>query len=268
KERINLLPAIWKSTWISSILGVMPGVGGGVSQFLCYNEVKRTSKNPQEFGKGSLEGIAAAEASNNAIVGTALIPLLTLGIPGDGVTALLLGAFILHGIVPGPTMFTKQASTVYMIIFGVIFANILLYLVGKLFTKSIAKIVQVKYSFLGPIILVFCFAGAFAANGSSYEVILVILALLFTYILVLLDISTIPLMLGMILAPIIERNFVNSMTIYNNDISIFLKRPLSLAILILAAILTISFVKINKKIAKMEVELENQNLDVENLEAI
>lgn len=266
KERIKLLPAIWKSTWISSILGVMPGVGGGVSQFLCYNEVKRTSKNPQEFGKGSLEGIAAAEASNNAIVGTALIPLLTLGIPGDGVTALLLGAFILHGIVPGPTMFTKQASTVYMIIFGVILANLLLYLVGNLFTKSVAKIVQVKYSYLGPIILVFCFAGAFAANGSSYEVILVILTLLFTYILVLLDISTIPLMLGMILAPIIERNFVNSMTIYDNDILIFLKKPISLAILILAAILTISFVKINKKIAKMEMELENQNLVNEELQ--
>lgn len=266
KERIALLPAIWKSTWISSILGVMPGVGGGVSQFLCYNEVKRTSKHPEEFGKGSLEGIAAPEASNNAIVGTAMIPLLTLGIPGDGVTALLLGAFILHGIIPGPTMFTKQGVTAYAIIWGVVAANILLYLVGRIFTKQVAKIVQVRYSYLGPIITTFCFAGAFAANGSVYEVILMMIVLLITYVLVILDISMVPLMLGMILAPIVESNFVNSMIIYDNDLMIFFKRPITLAILILSVILTYSFIKVNKKVEgiekQMAEDLANEEMEV------
>ena len=258
KERKALLPAIWKSTWISAILGVMPGVGGGVSQFLCYNEVKRTSKHPEEFGKGSLEGIAAAEASNNAIVGTAMIPLLTLGIPGDGVTALLLGAFILHGIVPGPTMFTKQGAIAYAIIFGVVIANILLYFVGLIFTRQVAKIVQVRYSYLGPIITTFCFAGAFAANGSVYEVILMMIVLVITYFLVILDISVVPLMLGMILAPIVESNFVNSMIIYDNDLLIFFKRPVSLAILVLSVILTYSFIKVNKKVENIEKQLEEE----------
>ncbi|MCQ4838223.1 tripartite tricarboxylate transporter permease, partial [[Clostridium] symbiosum] len=96
-----IIPACTRSSAIASILGAMPGVGGGVAQFMCYNECRRASKRPQDFGKGSLEGIAAADASNNAVVGSAMIPLLTLGIPGDGVTALLLGAFILHGIQPG-----------------------------------------------------------------------------------------------------------------------------------------------------------------------
>ena len=104
RDRLSILPACFRSSAIASILGAMPGVGGGVAQFLCYNEVRRTSKHPEEFGKGCLDGIAAAESSNNAVVGSAMIPLLTLGIPGDGVTALLLGAFVLHGIQPGPTM--------------------------------------------------------------------------------------------------------------------------------------------------------------------
>lgn len=265
QERRSLMPAILRSTAIASLIGVAPGVGGGVAQFLCYNEVKRASKHPEEFGKGSLEGIAAAESSNNAIVGTAMIPLLTLGIPGDGVTAILLGAFILHGIIPGPTMFTKQGVTAYAIIFGVVIANLLLYPIGMAFTRQVAKIVQVRYSYLGPLITTFCFAGAFAANGSHYEVILMMGVLVISYILLILDISVIPITLGMILAPIMEQNFVNSMLIYNGDILIFFKRPISLVILILTVVLVYSFMKVNKKVDKINNEQEEQRAHVEEL---
>lgn len=267
-ERKFILPSILRSTAISSFIGIMPGVGGGVSQFLCYNEAKRTSKHPEDFGKGSLEGVAAAESSNNTIVGTAMIPLLTLGIPGDGVTALLLGAFILHGIIPGPTMFTKQGTTAYAIIFGVLIANILLYFVGKLFTRQIAKIVQVRYSYLGPLIITFCFAGAFAANGSFYEVILMLGLLVFTYLLLLLDISVIPIMLGMILAPIMEQNFVNSMLIYDGDLLIFFKRPISLVILVLTVVLVRSFMKVNKKVDAMNKLHEEEIAEAALLEEV
>ncbi|MCL7748852.1 tripartite tricarboxylate transporter permease [Halalkalibacter alkaliphilus] len=256
KERRSIMPAILRSTGISSIIGVMPGVGGGVSQFISYNEAKRTSKHPEEFGKGSLEGVAAAESSNNTVVGTSMMPLLTLGIPGDGVTAILLGAFILHGIVPGPTMFTNQGTVAYAIIFGLIIANILLFFVALIFTRQVAKIVQVRYSYLGPLIITFCFAGAFAANGSRNEVILMMGLLAITYVLVKLGISVIPIMLGMILAPIMEQNFVNSMTIYSGDLLIFFKRPISLAILILTVILVWSFIRVNKKVAKISAEQE------------
>ncbi|RSK25713.1 hypothetical protein EJF36_01695 [Bacillus sp. HMF5848] len=258
KERKSIIPAILRSTGIASLIGTMPGVGGGVAQFLCYNEAKRTSKHPEEFGKGSLEGVAAAEASNNTVVGTSMIPLLTLGIPGDGVTAILLGAFILHGIIPGPTMFTKQGATAYAIIFGILIANILLYLIGLLFTKHVAKIVQVRYSYLGPLIITFCFAGAFAANGSVYEVILMMGVLVISYILMKLDVSVIPIMLGMILAPIMEQNFVNSMIIYDGDLLIFFKRPITLVIFILTAVLVWSFMKVNKKVEKLNKEQEEK----------
>ena len=226
----------------------MPGVGGGVAQFMCYNECRRASKHPEKFGKGSLEGIAAAESSNNAVVGSAMIPLLTLGIPGDGVTALLLGAFILHGIQPGPTMFTKQGVIAYSIILGCLVANLFLYPIGLLLTRAVAKIIQVRYTYLAPVIIMFCFAGAFAATGNTKELILVAAILVFSYVLVVLDISSTPLMLGMILADIMEMNFVTSMMSYDKDYLIFFKRPISCVILILTVILVISMLRINKKV--------------------
>ena len=251
KEMKSILPACTRSTVIASILGAMPGVGGGVAQFMCYNECRRASKHPEMFGKGSLEGIAAAEASNNAVVGSAMIPLLTLGIPGDGVTALLLGAFILHGIQPGPTMFTKQGVIAYSIILGCLIANLFLYPIGLLLTRAVAKIIQVRYTYLAPVIIMFCFAGAFAATGNTKELILVAAILVFSYVLVVLDISSTPLMLGMILADIMEMNFVTSMMSYDKDYLIFFKRPISCVILIITVILVISMLRINKKVEAM-----------------
>ena len=256
KETKKILPACFKSSAIASILGAMPGVGGGVAQFLCYNEVRRGSKHPEEFGKGAIEGIAAAEASNNAVVGSAMIPLLTLGIPGDGVTALLLGAFILHGITPGPTMFTKQGVMAYTIILGCLVANILLFPLGKAVTRGVAKIVQVRYTYLAPCIIMFCFAGAYASTGNQKELILTAAILIFSYILTLLDISNTPLMLGMILESIMEQNFVSASMAYNRDYTIFFRRPISLIILIITVVLLISMMRVNKRIEKLNAEQE------------
>ncbi len=263
KEMVHILPACTRSSAIASILGAMPGVGGGVAQFMCYNECRRASKHPEKFGKGSLEGIAAAEASNNAVVGSAMIPLLTLGIPGDGVTALLLGAFILHGIQPGPTMFTKQGVIAYSIILGCLVANVFLYPVGLALTRAVAKIIQVRYTYLAPVIIIFCFAGAFAATGNVKELVITAAILIFSYFLTLLDISNTPLMLGMILADIMEMNFVTSMMSYDHDYLIFVKRPISCVILIITVVLVISMIKINKRIealnqAQMEEMMRDQ----------
>lgn len=254
KEARSILPSCLKSSAIASVIGAMPGVGGGVAQFLCYNEAKRSSKHPEKFGKGSLEGLAAAESSNNAVVGSAMIPLLTLGIPGDGVTALLLGAFILHGIQPGPTMFTKQGVTAYSIMIGTLVANVLLIVIGLAFTRLVAKIVQVRYTYLAPVIIGFCFAGAYAATGNAKELVITAAILVFSYFLTILDISTIPLMLGMILEDIMESYFVTSMMSYNNDFLIFFKRPISCVILILTVVLVFSLIRVNKKVDKMSQE--------------
>lgn len=269
KETRGIIPAILRSSAVASILGAMPGVGGGVAQFLCYSEARRTSKHPEEFGKGSLEGIAAAESSNNAVVGSAMIPLLTLGIPGDGVTALLLGAFVLHGINPGPTMFTKQGVMAYTIILGCLIANILLFPIGLGMTRGVAKIVQVRYTYLAPIIIMFCFAGSFAATGNTKELVLCAAILVFSYILTLLDIDNTPLMLGMILESIMEKNFVTASMAYDRDYTIFFRRPISLAILAITVLLLVSLMRMNKKIEELNrknieaMEAEHAKMDAE-----
>lgn len=261
KEAKSILPAVTRSSIIASFLGAMPGVGGGVAQFLCYSEVRRHSKHPEDFGKGCLEGIAAAESSNNAVVGSAMIPLLTLGIPGDGVTALLLGAFVLHGINPGPTMFTKQGVMAYTIILGCLIANILLYPLGLGMTRMVAKIVQVRYTYLAPVIIMFCFAGSFASTGNTKELIICAACLIFSYILTVLDIDNTPLMLGMILESIMEKNFVTASMAYDRNYTIFFTRPISAAILLITLVLLISLMKMNKKIE----ELNQKN--IEDMEA-
>lgn len=269
KETKGIIPAILRSSAVASILGAMPGVGGGVAQFLCYSEARRTSKHPEEFGKGSLEGIAAAESSNNAVVGSAMIPLLTLGIPGDGVTALLLGAFVLHGINPGPTMFTKQGVMAYTIILGCLIANVLLFPIGLGMTRGVAKIVQVRYTYLAPIIIMFCFAGSFAATGNTKELVLCAAILVFSYILTLLDIDNTPLMLGMILESIMEKNFVTASMAYDRDYTIFFRRPISLAILAITVLLLVSLMRMNKKIEELNrknieaMEAEHAKMDAE-----
>ncbi|MCG8479612.1 MAG: tripartite tricarboxylate transporter permease [Spirochaetales bacterium] len=247
-ELIKVLPTIIKSSFISAIIGAMPGAGGGVAQFVSYNEARRSSKHPEEYGRGSIEGIAAAESSNNAVVGSAMIPLITLGIPGDGVTAILLGAFILHGLVPGPRLFADQSVITYSIIIGFLISNILLLILGKIVTKRVSRIINLPYGFLGINIILFCFAGAFAASGNINEMLLIVPLAILSYGLHILGFSVIPTMLGLILGPIIELNFTRSMIVSGGDLFIFVKEPISLAILILALVFTVLILRMNRSL--------------------
>ena len=256
REMRSVMKTILKSTAIGTIIGAMPGAGGGWAQFVSYNEARRSSRHPEDFGKGSLEGVAAAESSNNTVVGSAMIPLLTLGIPGDGVTAILLGAFILHGMEPGPKLFTDQAVETYSIIIGLIICNVILYVLGRLFTKQIAKVIKIPYNVLGIAIALFCFAGAFANSGNIWEMLLIVPLAAAGYFLNKLGFSVIPMMLGLILGPIVENNFTRSMIVYNNDLLIFFKEPISCGILIFAVLFTILIVRMNNRIEGQGAEAE------------
>ena len=262
----SILKTILKSTAIGTIIGAMPGAGGGVAQFVSYNEARRSSKTPEEFGHGSLEGVAAAESSNNTVVGSAMIPLLTLGIPGDGVTAILLGAFILHGMEPGPKLFTDQAVATYSIIIGLIICNVFLYILGSLFTKQISKVIKIPYNILGVAISLFCFAGAFANSGSIWEMLLIVPLAAAGYFLGLLGFSVIPMMLGLILGPIVENNFSRSMIVYDNDLLIFFKEPISCGILIFAVFFTILIVRMNNQLQDKALEQAGEYKGTENYE--
>jgi len=170
--------------------------------------------------------------------------------------SLLLGAFVLHGIQPGPTMFTKQGVMAYTIIIGCLVANILLAPFGLGMTRLVAKIVQVRYTYLAPVIIMFCFAGAFAATGNTKELIICAGILIFSYILTVLDIDNTPLMLGMILEDIMEQNFVTASMSYDRNYSIFITRPISAVILIITVVLLVSMIRVNRRVAKLNEQQE------------
>lgn len=245
KELWSVKWVLIKSSALSILIGAMPGAGGGIAQFVSYNEAKRGSKHRELFGHGSLEGLAAAESSNNAVVGSAMIPLLTLGIPGDGVTAILLGALTMKGLTPGPTLFTAQANITYAIIIGNLIANFILLYQGYYLTQAISRIIQVSYKYLCPMLMIFCFAGAFANANNKNEMIMIVPLAIFAYIIDKFGFSIVPMMLGLILGPLVESNLTRSLIISEGNPMIFFTRPISLVIFIITIIFVWIFIRMN-----------------------
>jgi putative tricarboxylic transport membrane protein len=255
-----------KSSALSILIGAMPGAGGGIAQFVSYNEAKRGSKHRELFGRGSLEGLAAAECSNNAVVGSAMIPLLTLGIPGDGITAILLGALTMKGLTPGPTLFTAQARITYAIILGNLIANFILLYQGYFLTQAISRIIQVSYKYLCPILMIFCFAGAFANANNVNEMIMIVPLAIFAYIIDKLGFSVVPMMLGLILGPLVESNLTRSLIISEGNPLIFITRPISLAIFIITIVFVIIFIRMNTEENSMLTDEGSANMLKQNMD--
>lgn len=227
-----VLPAFISSI-LGVVIGIIPGTGASMASFLSYDTTRKLSKKPEEFGNGSIEAIAAAESANNAVTGATLIPLLTLGIPGDGAVAIMLGALMVNSLTPGPNLFVEHGSTMYAIMIGLIFVNIFMFLQGKYLTKLFAKVVSIPSDILTPIIVVFCFAGAYSIKKSLFDVAVAIVFGIIAYILKNLDYPTIPILLGLVLGGLTEKNFRRSLLISDGDLSIFVTRPISLIFVLL-----------------------------------
>lgn len=232
RELLKYKLTLLKSSIIGVIIGAIPGTGPALAAFLSYNEAKRTSKHPEEFGNGSIEGVAASEAANNGVTGATLIPLLTLGIPGDTVTAVLLGALTLKGLTPGPRLFEVQAELVYTVITGLLLVNIFMFLQGKLFIKAFIKIIQVPEKLLIPLIAVLCSIGSFALNNSSFDVIVMVLFGVLGYVMSKFDIPKTAVIIAFILGPMAETNFRRALIGANN--MVFFQKPISLLFLFIA----------------------------------
>lgn len=246
KDLKSVFATILRSSLIGTILGAIPGTGGGIASFLSYNEAKRRSKHPEEFGKGAIEGVAAAEAGNNGTTGATLIPLLTMGVPGDGTTAILLGAFMLKGLTPGPTLFDEHGATVFAIMIGLIFVNIFMYFQGKYLIKVFAKISDVPNEILVAILIVLCSAGAYSIYNSIFNVYLILIFGIISYILSKLGFSMIPMLLGVVLGPIAEVNLRRSLVLSDSGITIFFTRPISLVFIILTILFSFFIIRKNK----------------------
>jgi putative tricarboxylic transport membrane protein len=243
EEVISAVPTMIKSSFIGAFIGAIPGTGGAISAFISYNEAKRCAKPGEHFGEGELKGIAAPESANNGTTAATLIPLLTLGIPGDVVAATLLGAFTMHGLIVGPRLFTTSAPTVYIILVGCIVAQVMMFLQGKYLLPLFVKITHVPQNLLTTLLMLFCCAGAFAIANSPFDVKIILIFGIISYVMKKIDLPPVPIVLGMILGPIAEENLRNSLIMSDGSLLVFIQRPISLAFIVL----TIAFVIIFKR---------------------
>jgi putative tricarboxylic transport membrane protein len=224
---------------IGTIEGVTPGAGGTIAAFMAYSEAKRWSKHPEEFGKGSPEGVAAPESANNVVTATALVPLLSLGIPGSNSAAILLGGFLIHGLQPGPMLFQKAPEIVWSLYGGLFFANIAMLLIGLVILSPCIWLVNRPKPYLMAIILALVMTGVYAMHQSIFEIGMVLAIGVLGYGMRLLKIPVLPLVLGLVLGSLVESNYRRSLLISSGEHSIFVTDPISLVLLLLAAALTL-----------------------------
>ncbi|MBC01354.1 MAG: hypothetical protein CML67_17645 [Rhodobacteraceae bacterium] len=231
RQKVNLL----RSSLIGIIVGIVPGVGCSVGGFLAYDAAKRASKTPDRFGKGAAEGIVASETGNNAVTGGTLIPLLTLGIPGNPVTAVLLGGIMIHGLRPGPELFTTNAEITYGFIFSLFLSNLLFVPVGLVIARFGLRIVQVPPAILAPIILALAVLGAYSIRASLNDVWIMLAVGALGWGMAVLAVPRAPLVLGLVLGTLAEGELARSLALVRGDVSAFalglLTRPISLVIL-------------------------------------
>ena len=223
---------------IGTVEGVTPGAGGTIAAFMAYSEAKRWSQHPEEFGHGSPEGIAAPECANNVVTATALVPLLSLGIPGSYSAAILLGGFLIHGLQPGPLLFEKAPEVVYGLYGGLFIANIAMLLIGMVILSPCIWLVNRPKPFLIAVILALVMSGVYAIHQSFFEIFLVVAVGLLGYAMRWLSLPVLPLVLGLVLGYLVESNYRRSLLISGGELSIFVTDKVSLGLLSLAVLLT------------------------------
>ena len=216
-----------KSSVIGVLIGMLPGGGAAMASFVAYAEAKRVSKKPEEYGNGSHEGLAAAESANNAMCGGAVVPLLTLGIPGDTVTAILIGAFLIQGIEVGPLFIATNASLFLQILMLLLLGNIGIVALGFGLRRWLPLLLKVPQRILVPMIAVFCAAGGFSISNMNFDVTLIFVLGLSGFVLMRLGLPMAPVVLGLVLGPIVERNMRDALTVNQMDFSVFATRPIS-----------------------------------------
>jgi putative tricarboxylic transport membrane protein len=220
------LKTIIRGSAIGVILGAIPGIGGAPAAFLSYSEAKRTSKNGDNFGNGEIEGVAAAESGNNGTAGATLIPLLALGIPGDITTAIILGAFMIHGLRPGPLLFQDNLSLIYALFIGIMLSSFYLFAIGKFSIRLISRIADIPHRILFPIVLTLCVFGAYAVNNTVFDIGVMFVMGLFGFMMLKLKIPAAPFLIAFILGPMLEDNFRQSLLMSRGSWTIFFSSPI------------------------------------------
>ena len=223
----NNIGNLVRSTIIGISIGIIPAAGPDIASFLSYNEARKASKTPERFGQGSEEGLMASEAANNAVTGGSLIPLLTLGIPGSAPAAIFLGAMIIHGLRPGPLLFTQHASAIYTLLVGFAFINILLFFLGWGFSRFAGKILLIPKQVLIVIIVALAVVGSFSIQQSMMDVLTMFIAGVIGYFMVKFNYPLSPVALGLLLGPMLEEAITLTNVMYGDNFLMIFTRPIT-----------------------------------------
>lgn len=244
-----------RSTFLGLGIGILPGIGGGTANLIAYGTAKNFSKKPEEYGKGNPGGVVASESANNAAIGGALVPLVSLGIPGDTVTALLLGGLVLHGLQPGPLLIQNNGDIVYAIFAALIIANILMALFLFLGMRGFIRLLSIPQAILLPIILVMCVVGAYGVNNRLFDIGALFFFGIVGYLMVKGNFPLTPIVLGFILGPILETNLRRGLMLSNGDFTPFLTEPIAAAFLLITVIFLVFQIISNRKKKKANMQI-------------
>ena len=227
---------IWRGSIMGFLIGILPGAGGTIASLLSYSTEKRLSKNPEEFGKGAIEGVAGPEAANNSDTAGAMVPLLTLGVPGGGATAVMMGAFIMHGIQPGPLLFQNRPDLVWGLIDSMYIGNVMLLILNLPLIGLFVRLLYIPSGILYPLIIAISVLGTFAINGSMVELYLVLFFGVLGYIFDKVEIPIPPLVLSLVLAGIMEQSFRQALTLSDGNPVVFVSSGISATLVFMAAV--------------------------------
>ncbi|MRI32437.1 hypothetical protein EOPP23_05490 [Endozoicomonas sp. OPT23] len=234
KEFKAVIGTILKSSGIGTFIGALPGLGSSTAAFMAYGEARRVSKKPDEYGKGSVEGIAAAESANNAVCGSSLIPMLTLSIPGDDVAALLMGAFLIHGLTPGPMIFFEHTETIYAIFAGFLITDLFLLAIAKSGFRFFVKLASLSRYYIFPCVTIFAFTGAFTAGQNMNDILILICFTVLGYGMRLVGLNPAIFIIGFILTPYLEQNLDQAIAIVGTDYHLFFASPFAWVFILLS----------------------------------
>lgn len=242
KEFFGQLPNAARSGLIGTFIGILPGIGGSVCNLLSYGVAKKSSKHPERFGTGIIDGIVASETSNNACIGGTMVPLLTLGIPGDAVTAILLGAFTINGLTPGPMFYQDNIKLIYVIFALMFVAAATTFVIQYFGIKGFTQLLRVPKNILLPMVMVLCIIGSFGANNRIFDVWTLLIWGILGFVLSKFDIPLTPIIMGYILGPICEKYLRRGLMMSRNNFMTFFTRKISGTFLILSiAMVLITF---------------------------
>lgn len=256
RELVSTLPATLRGTAAGIAFGILPGGGPTIAAFSAYSLEKKISPNRDMFGHGAIEGVAAPEAANNAAAQACFIPMLSLGIPPNAIMALMVGAMMIHGITPGPEVITKQPALFWGMVASMMIGNVMLVVLNLPLVGIWVRLLRMPYNLLFPAILVFCCIGTYTVDNSIEDVVIMVIFGIIGYLMLKLDCDPTPLMLGLVLAPMLEENFRRAMLVAGGDVTVFLTRPISASLLAVSVILlgATAFSQVRQRRAKIFAE--------------